>query len=130
MPSTLDLINAEKLAAVIFIISSFQALFSAFEAEKSELEKDEKMKVSEGVLATRLGLASTNTGILGYLIFLIVAILRKNQLEEEIRAGTKKTTTTPNIFIISGLIVAIIGGIMRLPGIQQRLQEATVPVIL
>lgn len=136
MPTTLDLINSEKIAATIFIIASFQALGSAFEAERAELEKQQgataqpSSSTTATVNSSQLALDSTLTGTLGFLIYLIVAIVRKSQLEEEIKAGTSKVSIIPNIFIISGFIVSIIGNIMRVPAIKQRLEEAQEPVIL
>lgn len=135
MPTTLDLINLEKIASIIFIISSFLSLFSAFKAEQVEVEKQQGIQTSPGsstavTQSTKLGLDATKTAVLAYIIFFVVAVLRKNQLEQEIQAGTTSTSTIPNIFIITGFFIAILGGILRVPAIEQRLKDASRPVIL
>lgn len=135
MPTTLELINFEKLAAIIFIISSFQALSSSFKAEQAELEKQQGTEVSSGMStataeSNKLALDSTWLAVIAYLIYLIVSILRKNQIEQKIQSGTTNMSIIPNIIIVTGFIVSVLGGIIRIPAIQQRLAEAQVPVIL
>lgn len=134
MPTTLDLINSEKFASLIFIISSCLSLVSACEAERYELEKQLGIPSSDiktsAASSTKFGLDSTLTALLAYLIFIIVAVIRKNQLEQQISSGSTKTSTLPNVLIISGFIVSIIGNIIRIPAILQRLEEAQRPVIL
>lgn len=135
MPTTFDLINLEKLAAIIFIISSLQALSSSFKAEQAELEKQQGTQVSSGTStasaeSNKLALDSTWTAIAAYIIYLVVAIIRKNQVEQQIQSGTTNISITPNILLVTGFIVSLIGPIIRIPAIQQRLAEAQVPVIL
>lgn len=135
MPTTLDLIRVENLASIIFIISSFQSLFSGFKAEQVELEKNRNPQKSSGsnpatVESIQLALDSTWTATLAYLIFLITAEFRKEQLEQQIKSGTTNVSITPNILLISGFSIAVIAGIIRLPAIEQRLAEAQRPVVL
>lgn len=135
MPTTLELITFEKIASIIFIISSFQSLFSAFKAEQAEVERQQGIQASPGstttaTQSTKLGLDATKSAVLAYIIFFIVAILRKNQLEQEKQAGTTNISTIPNIYIIIGFLISILGAMVRVPAIEQRLEEASRPVIL
>lgn len=135
MPTTLDLINFEKLAAITFMISSLQALGSAFKAEQVELEKQQDAAPSSApnnatVESNQLALQSVLTTTLAYIIYLIVAIFRKKQVEQQIQSGTTNLSLTPNILLISGFALATLAAFIRIPAIQQRLAESQVPVIL
>ena len=135
MPTTLDLINFEKLAAVIFIISGFLALGSAFKAEESELEKQQDTVISSvannsTVETDQLALQATSSGIIAYLIYLIIAVFRKEQIEQQIQSGTTNSSLIPNILLILGFTLAIVAGLIRIPAIEQRLEESRTAVVL
>jgi hypothetical protein len=135
LPTTLDLINFEKLAAVLFIISGFWALGSSFKAEQSELEKQQTTVMSSvannsTVEANQLALESTLAGTIAYIIYLTVAIFRKEQIEQEIQSGTTDTSLTPNILLILGFVLALLGSFIRIPAIKQRLDESQIAVVL
>ncbi len=135
LPTTLDLINFEKLAAVIFIISGFLALGSAFKAEESELEKQQDTVISSvannsTVEADQLALQATSSGIIAYLIYLIIAVFRKEQIEQQIQSGTTNSSLIPNILLILGFTLAIVAGLIRIPAIEQRLEESRTAVVL
>lgn len=135
LPTTLDLINSEKLAAVFFIVSGFLALGSAFKAEESELEKQQDTVMSSvannsTVEANQLALQSTLSGTIAYIIYLTVAIFRKELIEKQIQSGNTNASIIPNILLILGFAIAIIAGFIRIPAIQQRLDESQMPVVL
>ena len=135
LPTTLDLINFEKLAAVIFIISGFLALGSAFKAEESELEKQQDTVISSvannsTVETDQLALQATSSGIIAYLIYLIIAVFRKEQIEQQIQSGTTNSSLIPNILLILGFTLAIVAGLIRIPAIEQRLEESRTAVVL
>jgi hypothetical protein len=135
LPTTLDLINSEKLAAVLFIISGFWGLGSAFKAEQSELEKQQATVTSSvannsTVEANQLALQSTLAGTIAYIIYLTVAIFRKEQVEQEIQSGTTDISLTPNILLIVGFVLALLGSFIRIPAIKQRLDESQIAVVL
>ena len=130
-----NLINSEKLAAVLFIISGFWALGSAFKAEQSELEKQQAAVTSSvannsTVEANQLALQSTLAGTIAYIIYLTVSIFRKEQIEQEIQSGTTDMSLTPNILLILGFVLAILASFIRIPAIQQRLDESQIAVVL
>lgn len=135
MPSELGLISSEKIAAILFIISSFQSLFSSLKAEEVELEKQQNKKTTPRITnltreSIQLALDSTWIALLAYLLFLIDAKERKDQLEQQIQAGTTNISTIPNELLILGFTLSTIGSITRIPAIEQRLAEAQTPVIL
>jgi hypothetical protein len=135
LPTTLDLINSEKLAAVLFIISGFWGLGSAFKAEQSELEKQQATVTSSvannsTVEANQLALQSTLAGTIAYIIYLTVSIFRKEQVEQEIQSGTTDISLTPNILLIVGFVLATLASFIRIPAIKQRLDESQIAVVL
>lgn len=132
MPTELQLINYEKFASLVFIYSGFLSLFSSFEAEKYELEKQTEASGSNEstMMADKLALDSTFTEIFSFSIFLIVAIFRTNALEQKIASGESKISILPNIILVSSFIIGTMSGIIRVPAIQQRLVSGQTPVIL
>ncbi|MEL7566160.1 MAG: hypothetical protein AAGU27_14910 [Dehalobacterium sp.] len=131
MPTELDLINFEKIAAILFIISGVEALSSAYKAEQAELEKQQNpinpsnLKTAD-IETAQLALDSTFTTFWGYIIYLIIAVIRKNQIQ----ASSPTKSIAPNLLLIIGFIFSIIGIIIRIPAIQQGLSEAQEPIIL
>lgn len=135
MPTTLELIQYERMASIISIISSFQGLFSSYKAEEAELEKQRNKTSSSrdknaARESTQLVLDSTWTGIISYIIFLTTLNIRRDMLKKDIEAGTTNVSIVPTDIIILGLTIALIGSIIRVPAIEQRLSEAQFPVIL
>jgi uncharacterized membrane protein len=147
MPTNLDLINFEQAGNVLFIISSLLSILSGLRAEQVEIEnqkgrisssvnrQNKKDTTSNGtkkatVESIQFALDSTLIAALCYVIFIIVAMIRTEKLEQENMISSKKTSIWPIRTITFGFIVSLIGAIIRVPAIQERLAEAQVPVIL
>lgn len=147
MPTNLDLINFEQVGNVLFIISSLLSILSGLRAEQVEIEnqkgrissnvnrQNKKDTTSNGTKRTtvesiQFALYSTFIAILCYVIFIIVAMIRTEKLEQENMTSSTRTKIWPIRTITFGFIISLIGAIIRVPAIQERLSEAQVPVIL
>lgn len=134
MPTDLDLIKFEQIANTLFLIATFYAFSSGDKAAQNVIEKQENAPPSSTTSAAeesaQLALSSTILSVASYVIYLVVAVTRKNKLEQENQAGTSSTSITPIIMIALGFTLSLIGTIIRIPAIQQRIREAQVPVIL
>jgi hypothetical protein len=133
MPTVFDLIDSENLAQAIFILSSLLGIEAGFTGKKAELLKEqgsaaESQKTT--IKTTEIAINSNLLSLLSYLIFLIVAIQRKNQVLQEIQAGNSNASIKPNNIIIVSFIFSLIGTSLRLMVANQRLEEAQLPVSL
>lgn len=134
MPTNLELIKYEQLANTSFIISTLYAFASGNQAAEHEIEKLQDTppsgSTSAAVNSAQYALFSTLFSVASYIIYVAVAILRKSNVEQEIQTGATNISITPNIIIILGFTISLLGTIIRIPAIQQRIREAHGVVIL
>lgn len=128
MSTELNLINFEQLANIIFLISTFYSIESGNQAAQSAIEKQQGTYPSgpttSGARSAQLAFVSISLTAAAYLIFTLVSIARKNQLESETLAGTTTTSIWPIATIAFGFILSLVGVVVRLPAVQQRIKEA------
>lgn len=134
MPTNLELIKYEQLANTLFIIATLFAFASGNQATQHEIEKQQDTPPSgstaTAVNSAQYALYSTLLSVASYVIYVIIATLRKSNLEQEIQAGTTSISLTPNIIIILGFTISLLGTLIRIPALQQRIREAHGVVIL
>lgn len=128
MSTELNLISFEQLANIIFLISTFYSIESGNKAAQSAIDKQQGTSssgpTSPGASSAQLAFTSTSLSAVSYIIFLLVSIARKNQLESQTLAGTTTTSIWPIATIAFGFVISLVGAIVRLPAIQERIREA------
>jgi uncharacterized membrane protein (DUF485 family) len=128
MPTELNLINFEQLGNAIFLVATLYAFASGNQAKQRELEKQQGISpsgsISTAEKSARFAFISTCFSVAAYIIFTLVGAARKNSLEKDILSGTTNISLTPSIVLTLGFAVALLGAIIRLPAIQQRIREA------
>jgi uncharacterized membrane protein (DUF485 family) len=124
----LNLINFEQLGNTLFLISTFYAFASGNQATQHELEKQQGTPLSGSTSSAeksaQFAFLSTLFTVAAYVIFTLVGVARRNQLEKDILAGTTNTSVTPISNITLGFAISLLGAIVRLPAVQQRIKEA------
>jgi ABC-type Fe3+ transport system permease subunit len=133
MTTALNLINFEQLANTLFLIATFYSFASGNQATQSILEKQQGTPLSGSTSSAeksaQFAFIATSLTAAAYIIFTLVSVARRNQLEKDILAGTSNTSVTPTSNIALGFAIALIGGIIRLPAIQQRIKEAQAVIL-
>lgn len=128
MPTELQLINGEQLANILFLLSTFLSFRSASQARQAVYEKQQSVNpsapVPSGAASAELALSSTWIAFLAYIIFTVIAISRAQELAGRAAAGDTSVSIEPSIFIIAGFILATVGALLRIPGLQQRAAES------
>lgn len=128
MTPDLGLINFEQLANTSFLISTMYAYSSGNQAAQRELEKVQETSpytsASTAEKSAQFALISTYFSAAAYFILTLVSITRRNQLERGILEGTSNVSIGPTTNIILGFAFALVGAIIRLPALQQRVREA------
>lgn len=128
MSTELNLISFEQLANIIFLISTFYSIESGNKAAQSVIEKQQGTPpsgpASPGASSAQLAFISTSLSALSYIIFILVSIARKNQLESQTLAGTTTTPIWPIATIAFGFVISLAGAVVRLPAIQERIRES------
>lgn len=133
MPTAFDLIDSENIAQAIFILSSLLGIESGNKGKEAELQKEEGLAAKSQkttIKTTEIAIYSILLSVLSYLIFLKVAVLRKDQVLQEIQAGNSNESIRPNMIIIISFIFSIIGTLLRLKVANQKLEEAQLPISL
>lgn len=124
----LNLINFEQLGNTLFLISTFYAFASGNQAAQHELEKQQGTPLpgstSSAEKSAQFAFLSTFYTAAAYIIFTLVSVARRNQLEKDILADTINISVTPISNIALGFAISLVGVIIRLPAIQQRIKEA------
>lgn len=133
MPTELNLINFEQFGNFLFLISTFYAFASGNQATKSVLEKQQSIPnsgiPSSSEKSAQLAFLSTSFSAAAYVLFTLIAITRRNQLEKETIAGTTTTSIAPISTIAIGFAIALFASIIRLPALQQRIREAQMVIL-
>lgn len=133
MNTELNLINFEQLANTLFLIATFFSFASGNQATQSVLEKQQGTppsgSTSSGKKSAQFAYLATSFTVGAYIIFTLVSIARRNQLEKEKLAGTSTTSIAPISTIGLGFAISLVGSIIRLPAIQQRIREAQTVIL-
>ncbi|MFL0246007.1 hypothetical protein [Candidatus Clostridium stratigraminis] len=133
MPTEFELINSENIAQLIFIASSLLGIESGITGKQALEEKQMGLLAqsqSTTIKAAEIVIDSNLLSICSYLIFLIAAIIRKNQVEKEILTGSSKVSVTPNIIIIASFTFSLVGTLLRFIIAKERLKEVQLPFSL
>lgn len=128
MTPELNLLNLEQLGNAFFLISTFYGFASGNQAIQNELAKQQGSPISGATSSaeksSQLAFIATSYSIAAYVVFTLVSLARRNQLERDMLAGTSNISVAPTSTIALGFTIALLGGIIRLPAIQQRIREA------
>lgn len=131
MPSELQLIRIGRLGTIISILSSILFLISADESEQIQLCKDYGKTPPEfHPTPAEIVFAGILIGTLSSYISYEVAKARLEQLKKESHANVKQVSLEPNIFIVNGILLSVVGGILSSIGVFQKIKQEQNIVII
>jgi uncharacterized membrane protein YidH (DUF202 family) len=127
------------LASVIVLISiqkSRQVIFNRIAQENQQQgnqqtqQNQQQQSNSSKPTPSEITLLALFVGLVSNLIYTKIAFIRFDEISSQIQAGTTNRTTTPNINIIVGFLIIIIGSLLKITGAIQRINEDAQVTIL
>lgn len=131
MPSELQLIRLGRLSTIISMLSSVLFLISADKSEQIQLCKIHgETPPQSNPSPAEIVLAALLIGILSNYISYQIAKTRLDALEKESHTSDKEIPLQPNVLIVTGILLAIIGGILSSTGALQKIQQEETIILI
>lgn len=127
MLQELNLIKAQKAAALILILGYIILIVSSEQSETVERLRLEGKAVSSDVKdPSKTSALSSKVRIIGLLILALIASKRLKQRIIELQSGSLNSPLTPNLFITAGAWIGVIGIVLVAMGAQLRAAESDI----
>lgn len=127
----LCLIRRERIAAIVAIVAYIFILISTNQAEAEIVAKEKKEKIKHpfGSSAQTIAIATVLL-LINIAILAQIAFIRLREKQEQIIKGEKTDSIIPNINLVTGLGIGVLGNTLRAIGALQRAGESGSPITI
>lgn len=119
----LELIQIQITGSIIGLLTYIVSIISANQSRQIILQRATGMQSSNTLHPEQLAALSSFLSLLKDIILGNVAFVRLKELEDSIKSGTSKLSITPDVNIVTGYSLDVLGNFIKLLGNLQKVNE-------